>query len=297
MKPWNGIATAVALAGILLQLAPPTARADFSLAAVYRRASASVVVVFAGDARGGGAWGAGSVVSVEGRILTSDLLIVDPETGKPFEDLRVCFKPRVGSRDWKRDLQACSPARVVARDPRLGLALIQAGKTPSGIPVLALADSERLGVGATLAALGHPDGGGPWVLTPGTLASREKHGDRELFATDIATGSGNRGGPLLDEHATLIGLSSGGAWLDGRLIGGWLEQQGLAVGSSKPAVGPAVTSSPTVEAPPLLIAHGSMKLPPKRRGGLRAFKGPKGQEMYGIPRRDFSLASFQPGLE
>ena len=41
---------------------------------------------------------------------------------------------------------------------------------PDGTPVLALGQSDGPAVGATVASLGHPEAGGPWILTPGTLS-------------------------------------------------------------------------------------------------------------------------------
>ena len=304
MKRSNRIAAVAAVGGVLLHFVAPAVEADFSAAAVHRAAVASVVVVFAGNATDAGAAGAGSLVTADGWILTSDRLVFDPETGQALANIRVSFKPQRKSRDWKRDLEPAFPARVVARDERLGVALIQASKTPAGIPVLALSDSEALAVGATVASLGHPEGGGPWILSPGTLAGRGTRGEREVFVTGVDSGAGNVGAPLLDERGAWIGLSSGEDWVRGRLVGSWLEAQGLVGGSSRPGAERSVTLSATGEAeesaaevPALLIAHGRIDVARSQGEAPRGFKGPNGEEMYGIARRDFRLSSFRPGLD
>ena len=313
--------TALALAG--------TAQAEFSAASVYRHASPSVVVVFSWDAKGNSSAGTGSLVSRDGMILTNNHVIFDPKTKKPYVNIRVYFKPDRITGDPKSDLTNPHSIRVVARDEALDLALLPVRDAPSSVPVMPMGDSESIDIGSSVAAIGHPTGGGLWTLTTGTVSSRRREGKRDVFQTDAAINPGNSGGPLLDGNAHLIGVntfvrrvSRDGLPLDGlayslrsSLVRGWLSNNGVQVAYAAPmdhASVPASTPTPAPQTTPapepapeptkppaaepepsLDIPHGSMKPAPSKptppAEAPRTFKGPNGEEMYGVPQRDFSL--------
>lgn len=346
-----GLATAFALL-----LAGGTARAEFRAASVYRTAAPAVVVIFSFDEEGNGSSGTGSLVSRDGMILTNNHVIYDPKAKKPYANIRVFFKPSRITGDVKDDLKNPYEVRIVARDEALDLALIQVKDAPSGVPVLHMANSENVEVGSSVAAIGHPGGGGLWTLTTGTISSRRKDGARDIFQTDAAINPGNSGGPLLDENANLIGVNTfvrrvnaQGLPLEGlnysirsSLVHDWLSRQGVQVAYATVAVaevapGPQApapqatpaepepaapepeptpapqtappappmqpqASPPPPEPPPApepqmdepephppVIPHGGMKTPQPQPDEPRAFKGPNGEEMYGVPQRDFSL--------
>jgi S1-C subfamily serine protease len=314
-------AQAVLLCTATLGFASAAAHADFSASSVYRNASPSVVVVFAWDAQGNGSSGTGSLVSSDGMILTNNHVIFDPKTRKAYVNIRVYFKPGRITGDPKVDLQEPYPIRVVARDEALDLALIQVQGLPSGIPVLPFGDSEGVDIGSSVAAIGHPGGGGLWTLTTGTISSRRREGQRDIFQTDAAINPGNSGGPLLDENARLIGVNTfvrrvnkEGLPLEGlnyslqsRLVHGWLGQQGVRLALATPvnepnpaAQPPAPPAPPQAEPEPTpppvqpppepepQVPQGSPGPEPQPEEP-RAFKGPKGEEMYGVPQPDFSL--------
>ncbi len=289
-----------------------------------------MVVVFAYDANGDGTSGTGSLVRRDGMILTNNHVIMNPKTRKPYVNIRVFFKPTRITGDSKVDLKEPYSIRMVARDESLDLAVIQVQNAPRSVPILELGDSETVDIGSSVAAIGHPGGGGLWTLTTGTISSRRKDGDRDIFQTDAAINPGNSGGPLLDEHANLIGVNTfvrrvnaQGLPLEGlnyslrsRLVQRWLGRQGVQVAVATPvqeSMGPAATSpappradpAPVPEPAPAarpepevrtdpkppapVIPHGRIKTPMPQPDEPRAFKGPNGEEMYGIPQRDFSL--------
>jgi S1-C subfamily serine protease len=102
-------------------------------------------------------------------------------------------------------------ARVIGRDGRVDLALLKV-EGVSGLPTLALGDSNRLRVGEFVLALGHPFGlehtvsfgivsrlGAPLtVAAPGF----------DFIQTDAAINPGNSGGPLVNMAGEVIGVNS-----------------------------------------------------------------------------------------
>ncbi len=312
------------------------AQAAFSAADVYRNASPSVVVIFGFDSAKNGASGTGSLVTSDGMVLTNNHVVTNAKTGKPYSSIRVFFKPARITGDVAVDLRESYPIRVVARDAELDLALIQVQGAPRGVPVLPLGDSERVDIGSSVAAIGHPGGGGLWTLTTGTVSSRRKDGKRDIFQTDAAINPGNSGGPLLDGNGHLIGVNTfvrrvnaQGLPLEGlnyslrsSLVRQWLGQQGVGVSFAQAVQQPGAPAPPPITrpAPPQIVEPDPEPEPPQARpepqastpspspspgsspapspspshspptpDEPRAFKGPNGEEMYGIPQRDFSL--------
>jgi serine protease Do len=302
------------------------AQAEFSAASVYRSAAPSVVVIYGFDSANAGSSGTGSLVTSDGMVLTNNHVIFNAKTGRLFKNIRVFFKPERITGDVSVDLKESYPIRVVARDGVLDLALIQVQGAPPNVPQLNLGDSEAVPVGSSVAAIGHPGGGGLWTLTTGTISSRRKDGTRNIFQTDAAINPGNSGGPLLDANANLIGVNTfvrrvnkQGLPLEGlnysirsSLAREWMGKQGVRIAYAKPVAGTALPaasppSSPGshAEAPPSELAPArpepevrieptaptSPSAPSTRSqpDEPRAFTGPSGEQMYGIPQRDFSL--------
>ncbi len=329
---FSGIAATAAVVA-LLGLAT-SAQASFSAADVYRNASPSVVVIYGFDSSKSGASGTGSLVRADGMVLTNNHVVMNPKTKKPYSSIRVFFKPARITGDVAIDLRESYPVRVVARDEALDLALIQVQGGPGNIPVMPLGDSEQVDVGSSVAAIGHPGGGGLWTLTTGTISSRRRDGDRDIFQTDAAINPGNSGGPLLDSSAHLIGVNTfvrrvntQGLPLEGlnyslrsSFVRQWLGQNGVRVAYTQPVhqegrpAAPQTSPEPPMAAPearpaepaptPAPVEPEPQPAPvqpqprtqpapsaPTQPGpdAPRAFKGPNGEEMYGVPQRDFSL--------
>jgi serine protease Do len=102
-------------------------------------------------------------------------------------------------------------ARVIGRDNRVDLALLRLDNV-SGLPTLAMGDSNRVRVGEFVLALGHPFGlehtvsfgivsrkGPPLtVAAPGF----------DFLQTDAAINPGNSGGPLVNMAGEVVGVNS-----------------------------------------------------------------------------------------
>jgi serine protease Do len=102
------------------------------------------------------------------------------------------------------------PAELVGSDPRTDIALIRVtgGKQ---LPPAQLGNSDELGVGDWVLAIGNPFGLEETV-TAGIVSAKERvigQGPFDNFIqTDASINPGNSGGPLVDEDANVVGVNS-----------------------------------------------------------------------------------------
>jgi hypothetical protein len=214
---------------------------EFSAAEIYRNAASSVVLIFGFDDSGVGSSGTGSILTSDGVVLTNSHVIANPNTGRLFRNLVVYLKPVPISGDNQKDLTAPLLVEVIARDADMDLALLRIQDAPPGLLPIEVADSEQVEIGESVAAIGHPRGGGLWTLTTGTISSKRRDQSRDIFQTDAAINPGNSGGPLLDGHSRLVGVNTfvrrvndQGLPLEGLNYSlrssfalGWVNQQGV----------------------------------------------------------------------
>jgi serine protease Do len=97
---------------------------------------------------------------------------------------------------------------VVARDPELDLAVLRVEGASKGLPSIVFGHSSEVSIGDPVAAIGHPQGGGLWTLTTGTISSSRTMGKQAVFQSQASLNPGNSGGPLLDAKAHLIGVNT-----------------------------------------------------------------------------------------
>ena len=272
----------VPLLGLLLLLGlstlPGMARADFSAAGVYRNASPAVVVIFGFDSSGNGSSGTGSIVTSDGKILTNHHVIYDAKARKPYTNIKVFLKPSRISGSPEQDLKNPYSVKVIARDADLDLAALQVVGAPRGLPVLQMGDSEAVEIGTSVAAIGHPGGGGLWTLTTGTISSSRNDGSRAIFQTDAAINPGNSGGPLLDQNSHLIGVNTfvrrvnaQGLPLEGlnyslrsSLVHNWLASNGIRLALARPVRQdqPAAPPRPAWQASTESVPEAAPRTPP-----------------------------------
>src|SRR6185436_11955088 len=90
----------------------------------------------------------------------------------------------------------------------LDLAPLQLEDAHAKMPTIAFADPHLVEVGEEVVAIGHPEGGGLWTLTTGTvstvIANFEGVKGKDVFQTEASVNRGNSGGPLLDENANMV---------------------------------------------------------------------------------------------
>ncbi len=137
--------------------------------------------------------GSGVVVSPQGYILTNNHVI------EAADEIAVVLP---GGR--------AIAARVVGTDPETDLAVLKVAG--DDLTAIAFADSERIGVGDAVLAIGNPFGVGQTV-TFGIVSATGRSGLginvlENFIQTDAAINPGNSGGALVDMGGRLIGINT-----------------------------------------------------------------------------------------
>ena len=178
---------------------------------IYKQAAPSVVVIVC-RGEGGGELGTGSIIDAKGRILTNAHVVIPDATGKPFETIRIYFKPDVLTGDPKKDLSNPVTAKVIKADRALDLALLELVEPRSSAPIMPMADTGNIQPGEAVVTIGHPEQGGLWTLTSGVVSTlvADLGGvkGKDVFQTDASINRGNSGGPLIDMHGRMIGVNT-----------------------------------------------------------------------------------------
>ena len=159
------------------------------LSNVNNRLQRSVVVVHNGQ-RGAGAgvvWREGGYIVTNHHVIAHGKLRVSQAGGSEF------------------------PARLVAQDPEIDLALLQVEK--SDLPAVLIADSRGLKVGQVVLAVGHPWGQRGFVTSGiisslGEAATRGPRQSVPIIRSDVTLAPGNSGGPLANAAGGVIGINT-----------------------------------------------------------------------------------------
>jgi len=188
---------------------PTAAQSSLTVNAVYKAARSGVVEVLATQQAdtspfpyGGGsgsakAQGSGFVYDAAGHIVTNEH-VVDNATS-----VSVRFA------DGKT-----VAATVVGTDPSTDLAVLKVANLPSNAKPLELGDSDKLQVGDGVVAIGSPFGLAETVTTgivsalDREIQSPNDYAIEGAIQTDAAINHGNSGGPLLDLHGAVVGVTS-----------------------------------------------------------------------------------------
>lgn len=161
---------------------------------IYEKAAPSVVFITCIDAKGQVSSGSGVILRADGIIATNFHVISDA----------VAAKVQLGNSDIYDDVS------VLDTDERKDIAILKIKAV--NLPVLSVADSDSIKIGATVYAIGSPRGltgslssGIVSSLRPASELSSELTGFRIIqFTAPISPGSS--GGALLDETGKLLGL-------------------------------------------------------------------------------------------
>ncbi|HEX8201443.1 MAG TPA: trypsin-like peptidase domain-containing protein, partial [Isosphaeraceae bacterium] len=168
---------------------------------MIEEAQRSVVQVRSGS-RG---TGAGVIWDAGGLVLTNDHVVAGRRSGS---NIRVVLPDR------------CSfDAEVTRRSRGLDLALLRLRDVPGNLRVAPVGDSDALGVGELVYAVGHPWGRLGAVtagIVSGLDAARGPGGgsSTRYVESDVALAPGNSGGPLLNARGEVVGIN---AMIFGRL--------------------------------------------------------------------------------
>jgi serine protease Do len=102
-------------------------------------------------------------------------------------------------------------AKVVGKDERLDVAVLELEGAPRNLPVASLGQSGMLRVGEYVVAIGNPFGLGNTV-TMGIVSAKGRSigaGPYDDFIqTDASINPGNSGGPLFDLHGQVVGINT-----------------------------------------------------------------------------------------
>ncbi|MGD0676583.1 MAG: Do family serine endopeptidase [Polyangiaceae bacterium] len=140
------------------------------------------------------ALGSGFLVDAQGHVVTNAHVIDDADTVKVklFDD-----------REFR--------AKVVGKDDRLDVAVLQLQNAPPDLPVAALGQSDTLRVGEYVVAIGNPFGLGNTV-TMGIVSAKGRSigaGPYDDFIqTDASINPGNSGGPLFNLLGQVVGIDT-----------------------------------------------------------------------------------------
>ena len=165
---------------------------------VYTRDGRGVVSVdVAATSDAGPAGGSGFVVDEAGHIVTNQHVV------EGAEEISVSFADGV-----RRE------AEVVGQDPSTDVALIQVDAPRKALKPLTLGDSNSVGVGEPVIAIGNPLNVGISVTTGivsglgRPIKAPNNYTINDAVQTDAAINPGNSGGPLLDSRGTVIGINA-----------------------------------------------------------------------------------------
>jgi S1-C subfamily serine protease len=169
-----------------------------SVREVYTRDGRGVVSVdVAATSEAGPAGGSGFVVDEAGHIVTNQHVV------EGAEEISVRFADGV-----RRE------AEVVGQDPSTDVALIKVDAPRKALKPLTLGDSNSVGVGEPVIAIGNPLNVGISVTTGVVsglgrpIQAPNNYTINDAVQTDAAINPGNSGGPLLDSRGTVIGVNA-----------------------------------------------------------------------------------------
>ncbi|HEY3818571.1 MAG TPA: Do family serine endopeptidase [Polyangiaceae bacterium] len=140
------------------------------------------------------ALGSGFLVDAQGHVVTNAHVVDGADTVK----VRLA-----DDREFK--------ARVVGKDQRLDVAVLQLENAPTDLPVASLGASDATRVGEYVVAIGNPFGLGNTV-TMGIVSAKGRSigaGPYDDFIqTDASINPGNSGGPLFNLHGQVVGINT-----------------------------------------------------------------------------------------
>jgi serine protease Do len=140
------------------------------------------------------ALGSGFIVDTQGHVVTNAHVIEGADTVKVklFDE-----------REFR--------AKVVGKDERLDVAVLQLQNAPNDLPAAALGQSDVTRVGEYVVAIGNPFGLGNTV-TMGIVSAKGRSigaGPYDDFIqTDASINPGNSGGPLFNLHGQVVGIDT-----------------------------------------------------------------------------------------
>lgn len=177
---------------------------------IYKTFGKGVVLVFATDGSAQGSAGTGSIITKDGQIITNAHVV--SHDGEPYKKLFVYLKPDKLRGSMKDDLSIRYKATLVDVDYNLDLALLRMVDGPADTVTIDFANPDDVEIGEPVVAIGHPETGGLWTLTTGSISSvvADFNGveGKDVFQTEASVNRGNSGGPLLNAYGQMVGINT-----------------------------------------------------------------------------------------
>ena len=200
---------------LLLLVSASVVYAEFNAKNIYKEASKAVVLIFGYEpVKKNTSKGTGSVISRDGLVLTNAHVVINQTTGRPFSNLKTYLRPAKISGNFKNDTSLKFSIKLIQFSEKLDLALLKIQAVPIKYlsNPLEFADSNLVAIGDPVIAIGHPEQGGLWTLTTGTISSHinnyGKTTGKNVFQTETSLNRGNSGGPLINSQGHIIGINS-----------------------------------------------------------------------------------------
>ncbi len=212
---------------------------------IYREKSPSVVLIYAKVSKRMSKGGSGFFIG-DGLILTNAHVVTD-KNNRPLTKISVYLKPGRVTGDLKHDLTRRYTAQIVKYNRPIDIAVLKIDGYSGSQKPLRLTDSEKTEIGQRVVAIGHPEQGGLWTLTTGTISSRKMNiggvSGKHMFQTEASINHGNSGGPLIDSEGLVVGMNTSTSRIssDGTAIVGvnfalqsnvllnWLNREGFGI--------------------------------------------------------------------
>ncbi|MEE8431313.1 MAG: trypsin-like peptidase domain-containing protein [Candidatus Desulfatibia sp.] len=217
---------------------------------IYREKSPSVVLIYAKVSQRMSKGGSGFFIGPDGLILTNAHVVTD-KNNRPLTKISVYLKPDRVTGDLKHDLTRRYTAHIVKYIRSIDIAVLKIDGYSGSERPLRLTDSEKTEIGQRVVAIGHPEQGGLWTLTTGTISSRKMNiggvSGKHMFQTEASINHGNSGGPLIDSDGFVVGMntstsriSSDGTAIVGvnfalqaNVLSNWLNREGFGIDTAR----------------------------------------------------------------
>lgn len=177
---------------------------------IYKHYGKAVVLVFATDGSAQGSAGTGSVITEDGQVITNAHVV--SKNGRPYKRLFVYLKPDKLRGSMKYDLKHRYQATLMDMNKDLDLALLKIVNPPKDLASIRFVNPDDVEIGEPVVAIGHPETGGLWTLTTGSISSviADFQGvtGKDVFQTEASVNRGNSGGPLLNAYGHMVGINT-----------------------------------------------------------------------------------------
>lgn len=269
---------------------------------IYKTYGKGVVLVFATDGSAQGSAGTGSVITEDGQIITNAHVVA--KNGRPYKRIFVYLKPDKLRGSMKYDLKHRFKATLVDINEKLDLALLRMVDPPKDLTAIQFVNPDDVEIGEPVVAIGHPETGGLWTLTTGSISSviADFQGvqGKDVFQTEASVNRGNSGGPLLNAYGHMVGINTciSRKAADGLAITDinfslkssvavdWLERRKLMnLAYVKPDYVPGAVVAETGGSP-TTGAVASAETAPKQPTKTQVSKGDDGKERYEVDSGD-----------